>query len=84
MEFNSDASCFRAFYIFLEHTVHETLNDYNKYILIGGRPLSILRFTDDVIIAGTEAEIQDLTLRLEMVSRSYGMQIINRRKARYW
>lgn len=34
----------------------QTLNHYNAYISIGGRPLSNLRFADDVdLLVGTEA-----------------------------
>ena len=43
-------------------------------ISIGGQPLCNLRFADDIdLTGGSEAELQDLTNRLERTAGAYGM-----------
>ena len=54
----------------------ETLHDFQTSISIGGRPICNLRFADDIdLMAGSEAELQDLTTRLEKAAGRYGMEI---------
>lgn len=56
--------------------MEEALQEFHTSISIGGRPISNLRFADDIDLMGkSEAELQELTTRLEEVARSYGMEI---------
>ncbi|MGL4418375.1 MAG: reverse transcriptase domain-containing protein [Plesiomonas shigelloides] len=64
------------FNIFLEKIMQETLHDHQTSISIGGRPLSNLRFADDIdLMAGSNTELQNLTNKLSRIAGSYGMEI---------
>ena len=64
------------FNVFLEHIMTEALEDFEGSVKIGGRPLSNLRFADDIdLIAGLAEELTDLTERLSKSARNYGMEI---------
>ena len=64
------------FNIFLERIMKDALDDYHTSISIGGRPVCNLRFADDIdLLAGTEAELQELTDRLDKCASQYGMEI---------
>ena len=64
------------FNIYLENIMQETLFDFHTSITIGGRPICNLRFADDIdLMGGSEAELQDLTTRLEETSTAYGMEV---------
>ena len=46
--------------------MHETLQNFNITIFIGGRPICNLRFEDDIdLMGGNKNELQDLTTRLK-------------------
>ena len=56
--------------------MEKALQDFHTSVTIGGRPISNLRFADDIDLMGkSEAELQELTTRLEEAARSYGMEI---------
>ena len=56
--------------------MQETLDDHQTSISIGGRPLSNLRFSDDIdLLAGSNKELQELTDKLADRAGSYGMEI---------
>lgn len=60
----------------------EILNKCNTSISIGGQSLYNLRFVDDIDLkARTEAELQELTTRLETMSRLYGIKISIKKNA---
>ena len=64
------------FNLFLEKIMQETLHDHTTTISIGGRPICNLRFADDIdLMAGNNAEIQDLTNKLSERASAYGMEI---------
>ena len=64
------------FNIFIENTMQESLQDFNTSISIGGSPVCILRFANDInLMGGSENELQDLTIRLEEKARAYGMEV---------
>ena len=49
----------QLFNIFLERIMQVTLQNHESSIKIGGRPISNLRFADDIdLLAGSEAELQ--------------------------
>ena len=49
---------------------------YNNLLSIGGRPITNLRFADDIDgIAGSEKELRQLVERLVKTSDDYGMEI---------
>ena len=53
-----------------------TLQNHESSIKIGGRPISNLRFADDIdLLAGSKAELQSLTDSLEKAATSFGMEI---------
>ena len=53
------------FNVFLENIMEEALEEFHSSISIGGRPISNLRFADDIDLIGkSEAELQDLTTRV--------------------
>ena len=53
-----------------------TLQNHESSIKIGGRPISNLRFADDIdLLAGSEAELQSITDSLEKAATSFGMEI---------
>lgn len=64
------------FNLFLENIMRETLSDFQSTISLGGRTINNLRFADDIdLIAGSEEELQDLTNRLSMRAKAYGMEV---------
>jgi hypothetical protein len=64
------------FNIYLEHIMKEALHNFHTSISIGGRPLCNLRFADDIdLMGGNEAELQELTTRLEKASGAVGMEV---------
>ena len=71
------------FNVFLENIMEEALQEFHTSISIGGRPISNLRFADDIDLMGkSEAELQELTTRLEEVARAYGMEILSEEKSK--
>lgn len=55
----------------MENIMQEALQDFHTSVIIGGRPISSLRFTDDIDLMGnSEAKLQELTTRLEKVART--------------
>ena len=53
-----------------------TLQNHELSIQIGGRPISNLRFADDInVLAGSEAELQSIPDSLEKAATSFGMEI---------
>jgi len=53
------------FNIFLEMIMNEALDSFESTITIGGRPITNLRFADDIdLIAGEEAELTGLLEKL--------------------
>ena len=66
------------FNVFLENIMQEALTNFETSISIGGRPLSNLRFADDIdLMAGDGGEHQDLSTRVERSSGAYGMEVSN-------
>ena len=64
------------FNVFLENIMEKALQEFHTSIAIGGRPISTLRFADDIDLMGKgEDELQELTTRLEEAARAYGMEI---------
>ena len=60
--------------------MQDTLNDHDSTISIGDRPISNLRYPDDIdLIAGSSNELQKLTLSLAKSSFIYGMEISHER-----
>ena len=56
--------------------MQETLHNLHTSTSIGGRPLCNLRFVDDInLMEGSEAELQDLTTRLERIVEAYGTKV---------
>ena len=54
----------------------DALEDHKSTVSIGGRPISNLRFADDIDgLAGSELELANLVERLDETSTAYGMQI---------
>ena len=52
------------------------LDGHAGTVSIGGRPLTNLRFADDIDgLAGSEEELGELLGRLEKASKDYGMEI---------
>ena len=61
--------------------MQETLDGFHPSISINGRPLCNLRFADDIdLVGGSEAELQDLTARLERASTLFGMEVSSEKK----
>ena len=64
------------FNILSETVMREALDGFEGGIRIGGRRISNLRYADDIVLlACTEAELQDLVNRLDQASRIYGLLI---------
>ena len=64
------------FNIFLERIMTDALKDHEGTVSIGGRPISNLRFADDIDgLAGSQIELKRLIDRLEQTSCEYGMEI---------
>ena len=56
--------------------MRETLDGFQVGLQIGGRMITNLRYADDVILLATsEAELQELVDRLDRVSRKYSLLI---------
>ena len=56
--------------------MRETLDGFHGGQLIGGRKITNLRYADDIILLATsEAELQELVDRLDRVSRNYSLLI---------
>ncbi len=56
--------------------MQETLNDFHTSMSIGGRPLCNLRFAEGIeLMGGSEAELQNLTTRLEEAAGAFGMEV---------
>jgi len=54
----------------------ETLDGFQGGLQIGGRMITNLRYADDIILLATsEAELQELVDRLDQVSRRYSLNI---------
>lgn len=54
----------------------DALADHEGTVSIGGRPITNLRFADDIDgLAGDEKELASLVERLDTTSRAYGMEI---------
>ena len=66
--------------------VRETLNGLQGGLQIRGRMITNLRCTDDIILLATsEAELQELVDRLDWVSRKYSLLInIDKTKVTKW
>jgi len=56
--------------------MRETLDGFQGGLQIGGRMITNLRYADDIILLATsEAELQELVDRLDRVSRRYSLLI---------
>ena len=69
-----------------EMVVRETLDGLQGGLQIRGRMITNLRCTDDIILLATsEAELQELVDRLDWVSRKYSLLInIDKTKVTKW
>ncbi|PVD27098.1 hypothetical protein C0Q70_12249 [Pomacea canaliculata] len=66
----------RAVNIFLEKIMRNSLAEHQTSVSIGGRPISNLRFADDIdLMAGSNSGLQSLTDKLDACSKAYGMEI---------
>ncbi|GFR60532.1 endonuclease-reverse transcriptase [Elysia marginata] len=64
------------FNIFLERIMTDVLEDHFGTVSIGGRPVTNLRFADDIDgLAGNESELASLVKQLEKASSNFGMDI---------
>ena len=64
------------FNILAEMVMRETLDGFQGGLQIGGRMITNLRYADEIILlATTEAELQELVDRLDRVSRRYSLLI---------
>ena len=64
------------FNIFLEKIMLDSVTNQPSSISIGCRQLNNLRFADDIyLIAGSESELQTITVVLEKTSTACGMEI---------
>jgi len=62
--------------ILAEMVMRETLDGFQGGLQIGGRMITNLRYADDIILLATsEAELQELVDRLDRVSRKYSLLI---------
>ena len=56
--------------------MHDTLQNHKSTISVGGREISNLGFTDNIeLIAGSNADLQELTNRLVEASKEHGMEM---------
>ena len=57
--------------------MRETPHDHHTFISIGGRPLCILRFADDIdLIGGSSVELEDVTNSLvDGRAMAHGMEV---------
>ncbi|GFO37239.1 endonuclease-reverse transcriptase [Plakobranchus ocellatus] len=64
------------FNIFLERVMTDALEDHRGTVSIGGRPITNLRFADDIDgLAGNECELASLVEQLDKTSSNFGMEI---------
>ncbi|PVD26746.1 hypothetical protein C0Q70_14424 [Pomacea canaliculata] len=64
------------FNIYFEKVMRNALEGHEPSVSIGWRPLSNLRFADDIaLIAGSSEELQDLTNRVNTCANQYGMHV---------
>src|ERR1043165_5114230 len=64
------------FNILSEMVMREALKGYKGGIHVGGRRITNLRYADDIVLmASTEAELQDLVTRLDREGRKKGLEI---------
>ena len=64
------------FSLFLEKIMTDALDGHVGSVSIGGRPITNLRFADDIDgLAGSEEELRQLVERLVNTSDDYGMEI---------
>ncbi|GFO40092.1 endonuclease-reverse transcriptase [Plakobranchus ocellatus] len=64
------------FNIFLERIMTDVLEDHRGTVSIGGRPITNLRFADDINgLAGNECELASLVEQLDKASSNFGMEI---------
>jgi len=64
------------FNILAEMLMRETLDGFKGGLQIGGRMITNLRYADDIILLATsEAELQELVDRLDRISRKYRLLI---------
>ena len=62
----------------------DALDDHVGTVSIGGRPVTNLRFADDIDgLAGSEDELRELITKLEKISTAYGMEINAEKKQDY-
>ena len=71
--------CVLSLYLFnilAEIVMRETLDGFQGGLQIGGRMITNLRYADDIILLATsEAELQELVDHLDRVSRKYSLLI---------
>ena len=58
-----------------EMVMRETLDGFQGGLQIGGRMITNLRYADIILLATSEAELQELVDRLDRVSRRYSLFI---------
>ena len=64
------------FNIFLERIMTDALENHQGTVSIGGRPITNLRFADDIDgLAGNEFELASLMEKLDKASSNFGMEI---------
>ncbi|GFN85429.1 endonuclease-reverse transcriptase [Plakobranchus ocellatus] len=64
------------FNIFLERIMTDALENHRGTVSIGGRPITNLRFADDIDgLAGNECELASLVEQLDKASSNFGMEI---------
>ena len=77
--------CVLSLYLFniiAEMAMRETLNGFQGGLQIGERMIANLRYADDIILLATsEAELQELLDRLDRISRKYNL-LINAKKTK--
>ena len=65
-----------VFNIFIEDFMTHALENFNGTISIGGRPITNLRFADDIDgITGEEDELTELVHNLDTATAMFGMEI---------
>ena len=64
------------FNLLLEKIIQESLHDHNTSICIGGRPISHLRFGNDIdLMSGSNGALRDFTNKLVDRARAYEMEV---------
>ena len=64
------------FNVLAEMVMREALEGYKGGIQLGGRRLTNLRYSDDIVLlACSEMELQELVNRIDNVSRKYSLMI---------